>query len=344
PSDLPPPPPNITVTPEKKEYLIGDTVSIRCVAPWSKEKIQGFQFSGTSGWAADVRTTRRTSVYSFNVTGPRDGGWHACTYTVLNRFRRPVRSQESKSIVLSVKDHPPQPTLALKPSTGVTVVGQTLVFSCTAPPGEAERRFHFYQEKVEVTGDLAATSEVTEARLKVTMESARNHTGNFTCGYEEKTEGRWISSYLSPTVEVLVKEVASPPRLEVHPPTGVVSEEAPLNLTCVATREDFQLRFRFYRNGTEIPEGDGGAEMKIFGNYAQLFFQRSPRRWSGQFRCLVEEEVDGTWVPSPQSQTVEVTVKVRSRLIPLVGGCIAGGVAVLLGLLLAVCLWRRRRG
>lgn len=104
-------------------------------------------------------------------------------------------------------------------------------------------------------------------------------------------------------------EVASPPRLEVHPPNGVVSEEAPLNLTCVATREDFQLRFRFYRNGEEISEGAGGAEVKTIGKGAQLLFHRSPRRWSGQFGCRVEEEVDGTWVESPQSQTVEVTVK-----------------------------------
>lgn len=102
-------------------------------------------------------------------------------------------------------DRPPQPTLALKPSSGVTIVGQTLVFSCAAPPGEAERRFHLYREKVEVTGDLNATAEVTRARLKVRTESGQGHAGNFSCGYEEKTEGRWISSYLSPTVEVLVK-------------------------------------------------------------------------------------------------------------------------------------------
>lgn len=62
-----------------------------------------------------------------------------------------------------------------------------------------------YREKAEVTGDLNATAEVTQAQLKVRTESGQSHAGNFSCAYEEKTEGRWISSYLSPTVEVLVK-------------------------------------------------------------------------------------------------------------------------------------------
>ncbi|KAM9207790.1 uncharacterized protein RG961_014892 [Leptosomus discolor] len=99
----PPPPPTITVTPEKTEYLIGDTVSIQCTAPQVKEKIQGFQFLGMSGWAVDIRTTKKVYTYRFNVTGPRDGGWHSCTYSVINQFRQFTRSQESKSIIISVR-------------------------------------------------------------------------------------------------------------------------------------------------------------------------------------------------------------------------------------------------
>ena len=106
--------------------------------------------------------------------------------------------------LLSPSDHPPQPTLALKPSTGVAIEGQPLVFLCKAPAGEGERRFHFYREKAEVAGGTELISRETEAQLRVT-ESGRNQTGNFTCRYEEKMEGRWIPSYLSQAVEILVK-------------------------------------------------------------------------------------------------------------------------------------------
>ncbi|NWI26670.1 TITIN protein, partial [Sula dactylatra] len=305
------PPPTITMTPEKMEYLIGDTVSVQCVAPVVKEKIQGFQFVGTSGWAVDVRTFRRTYVYRFNITGPKDGGAHLCTYTVLNRARRPVRSQESKSIVINVKDRPPQPALALKSSTNVTIEGQPLLFLCTAPAGDAERRFHFYKGKAEVISGAELTLGDTEAQLRV-VETNRNHTDNFTCGYEEKTEGRWILSYRSRAVEILVKEAALPPRLGVDPPTGVVSEDYPLRLTCEASREDFPLRFRFYRNGLEIPPGQTGSKLSSAGNFSELFFPQSPRGFSGKFSCGVEEDAGGTWVPSPQSNGADVTVKGRS--------------------------------
>ncbi|NXH69936.1 FCRL5 protein, partial [Hydrobates tethys] len=337
------PPPNITVTPQKMVYLIGDTVSIQCTAPRLKEKMQGFQFLGTSGWSVDIRTVRRTYVYRFNITGPKDGGSHSCTYTVINQFRQLVRSQESKSIIISVKDHPPQPVLALKSSTGITIEGQPLIFLCTAPAGDAERKFHFYKEMVEVINGAELTLGDTEAQLRV-VQSSQNHTGNFTCGYEEKTEGRWIPSYLSQGVEVLVKEAAWAPHLGVDPPDGVVSEDHPLRLTCVASRDDFRLRFHFYRNGVEIPPGQAGSKTGNVGNFSELLFPQSPRRFSGKFSCGVEEDVGGTWVPSPQSQAVDVTVKARSQLIPLVAGCATGAVTLVLGLLLAVCLCRRRRG
>lgn len=109
-------------------------------------------------------------------------------------------------------------------------------------------------------------------------------------------------------------EPASAPRLGVDPPSGVVSEDRPLRLTCVASRDDFKLRFGFYRNGVKIPPGQAGSETRNAGNSSELHFPRSPRSFSGKFSCEVEEEVGGTWVPSPQSEAVDVTVKGRSAL------------------------------
>ncbi|NXK51908.1 FCRL2 protein, partial [Chauna torquata] len=306
------PPPNITVMPEKTEYLIGDTVSIRCAAPWSNNRMQGFQFSGTSGWVVDIRTTRRTYTYTFNITGPKDRGSHTCVYTVNNRFRQSVHSQESKSILINVKDPPSQPTLALNASTGVVSEGYPLLFLCTAPATATERRFHFYKEGVESIAGAEVTSWDEEAQLWV-AESSQDHTGNFTCGYEEKIEGRWILSFLSEAVEVFVKEPPSAPRLGVDPPFTVVSEGYPLRLTCLASSDDSRLRFHFYRNGVEIPPGQAGSESPSGNpkNFSELLFPQTPKRFSGNFSCGVEEDVGGTWVPSPQSEALDIVVKGR---------------------------------
>nr|XP_021156321.1 alpha-1B-glycoprotein-like isoform X2 [Columba livia] len=200
----PPPPPTITVTPEKLEYIVGDTISLCCSAPpATKEKIQGFHFLGTSGWAVDARVRTKSYVYTFTITGPRDSGAHTCTYSVLTPTRHYLRSRESKPIVISVRDLPPPPTLTLTPAGGVTMEGRPLIFLCHAPAGEAPRRFHFYKDEVEVTEGTQLTSGETEAQLKVAA-AGMGLSGNVTCGYEEETEGRWVPSYPSQTRLLLI--------------------------------------------------------------------------------------------------------------------------------------------
>ncbi|GAB0202220.1 Fc receptor-like protein 6 [Grus japonensis] len=301
-------PPNITVTPEKMEYLIGDTVSLQCVAPWTKEKIQGFQFSGTSGWAVDVRTTKRTYTYRFNITGPKDGGAHACTYTVINRLRRPFRSQESKSIILSVRDHPPQPTLTFNSSTSVVIEGQTLVFLCKAPAGDAERRFRFYKEKVKVINVNELILRENEAQLQV-VEINQNFSGNFTCGYEEKTEGRWIPSYPSQAVQVLVKDLPSQPALLLDPPSGEVTDGDPLILTCVVNGSVSQRKFYFYKDGDEQ-----FSETTTMGQSLFNVPVATTALTTGDFTCRYEEKVNDQWIPSPFSQSM--TVVTQGEVLP----------------------------
>ncbi|XP_068777898.1 Fc receptor-like protein 5 [Struthio camelus] len=309
PADLPAPP-NIFVSPEKMEYLIGDAVSFRCEAPSSKAKVQGFQFSGTAGWAVDIRTFRKAYTYSFNITGPKDGGSHTCRYTVTDRLLRPVRSKESKAIIINVKDPPLPPMLSLNTSSGVVSEGYPLLFICMAPGNTVERRFHFYKEGAEVIPGAEVNSSETSAQLCI-PQSSQNHTGNFTCAYEEEVEGRWILSFVSSIVTVFVKEPPFAPELGVDPSSAVVTEGYPLRLTCIAFRDDSRLRFHFYRDGVEIPPGQAGSETTAMnpGNFTELLFPQTPRRFSGKFTCGFEEDVDGTWVPSPQSKVLEVTVK-----------------------------------
>ncbi|XP_054035574.1 uncharacterized protein LOC128899875 [Dryobates pubescens] len=341
-SDLPPPP-TITVMPLKTQYLLGDTISIQCSAPWTQEKLQGFQFSGSRGWAMEVRTSKRSYSHHFNITGPKDGGPQACCY-VIKRPRGPLCSQESKAIIINVKDHPPQPTLTLKPSSGLTIEGQPLVFFCTAPEGIKEPRFYIYKENLKLLEGINVTVEATKAQFLV-GEAKQNHTGNFSCGYEEMTEGRWIPSYLSQVLEVLIKEAASPPHLAMEPSTGVVDEDHPLQLTCKASRDIFRPRFHFYRNGLEMPPGQGGFKIQKLRNASHLLVSRTSRSFSGNFSCGVEEDVEGTWVVAPRSRALSVTIRAAPpQLLPLVAGTLSGGLVLLLGFLLAVWLWRRRRG
>ncbi|NXP78112.1 TITIN protein, partial [Ramphastos sulfuratus] len=337
-----PPPPTMTVTPLKTQYLLGDTISIQCSAPWTTERVQGFQFSGRRGWAMEVRTSKRSYIHIYNITDPKEGGAQTCCY-IIKKAEGPLCSQESKAIVINIKDRPPQPTLTLKPSSGLTIEGQPLVFSCTAPEGIVESRFYLYREKLKVLEGISITTEATTAQFLV-LETKQSHAGNFSCGYEELTEGRWIPSYLSQVREVLIKEPAPPPHLDMDPATGVVDEDHPLQLTCKASRDVFRPQFHFYRNGLEVSPGQGGIRIQKLRNGSHMLVSRTSRSFSGNFSCGMEEDVEGTWVVAPRSRAVGVTIRAPLQLLPLVVGGLSGGIVLLLSFLLAVCLWRRQRG
>ncbi|XP_058716971.1 immunoglobulin superfamily member 1-like isoform X2 [Poecile atricapillus] len=337
--DLPPTPPNISVTPPKAEFLIGDAVSLTCTAPGGR--VRGFRFSGSSGWVLDVRSSRRSFSHTFNISGTMDGGFHSCSYTLLRPGRADVHSPPSRAVVINVRDRPSQPILVVTPSS-VTVEGQPLVFSCQAPPGAAQRRFGIFQEELEVTAGIWEGSGSSGVRLRVER-SGRNQTGNFSCRYEEMTQGRWIASYPSDAVQVIVKDPCPPPVLSVEPLSGVVATGHRLRLSCAAPRRHFRRRFRFFRDGAEVTPGAGDV-IGGAGEGSELLFPRISREFAGNFSCRVEEEVGGAWLEAPPSRGVAVEVRAQLELLPLVIGTAVGVASLLLGLLLAACLCRKRRG
>ncbi|KAM4883390.1 uncharacterized protein FYW23_013678, partial [Sylvia borin] len=135
------------------------------------------------------------------------------------------------------------------------------------------------------------------------------------------------------------------PELAVEPPTGVVTAGHRLLLSCSAPRRDFRRRFRFYRDGAEVTPGAGGdVTGDVIGRGAELLFPRVSRETGGNFSCRVEEEVGGAWLEAPPSRGVAVVVTAEFELLPLVIGVAVGVVSLLLGLLLAAWLCRKRRG
>ncbi|XP_074789674.1 Fc receptor-like protein 1 [Athene noctua] len=232
---------------------------------------------------------------------------------------------------------PNSPQLPAKVHNGVAIEGQALIFLCAAPAGDGERRFNFYKDEVKVIDGVELTLWKTGAQLRVAA-SVHNHTGNFSCGYEEEIGGRWIPSYLSQPINVLVKELPSQPALLLDPPSGQVLDGDTLVLTCVATGPVAQRNFSFYK--------DGDRQLSMMATKERARFSIPVAKdtfTAGHFTCRYEEKVNDRWIPSPFSQAMMVTTQARSQLLSLVADYVTGGVALLLGLLLAVFLCRRWR-
>ncbi|XP_025938695.1 leukotriene B4 receptor 2 isoform X6 [Apteryx rowi] len=104
----------------------------------------------------------------------------------------------------------PQPLLMVESPLGEVMRGDLLRIICKAPGNATERRFHFYRDGGEFPPRKAGSENNTSERediLKNAMvlhflHSGPQHSGNFTCKYEEKIHGRWIPSLTSQAMNV----------------------------------------------------------------------------------------------------------------------------------------------
>ncbi|XP_067399551.1 Fc receptor-like protein 1 [Emydura macquarii macquarii] len=317
------PAPTFSVHPWKTEYLLGDTVSLICSAPPGSNPVTIFQYYSNMGWAV---TAPSSSVwkhtYSLNITAPRDAGSYTCAYYT-GKSPRFLHSKQSNEVTIKVKDPPHQPELSVDPPSGAVSEGHPLHITCTAPGDAAERRFNFYQDGEEAVREdagyeIKAGAPGTDP-MKVSVLSFprvdTNSTGEFSCGYEEKMEGRWIPSVRSRLVTITLKDPPSQPALSVDPPSGEVNEGLPLHLTCTAPGEAAEWRFHFYKDGVKMVPLAAGSDSSTMEpgtsarNVSVLSIPRASPDSAGEFTCGYEENVAGRWVPSPRSRAVNVTMR-----------------------------------
>ncbi|XP_065422547.1 uncharacterized protein LOC135975428 [Chrysemys picta bellii] len=183
----------------------------------------------------------------------------------------------------------------------------------------------------------------TRLPLNITPSDSRP----YRCGYSSELHGRHLHSPSSEPVPLSVTDPPPQPVLSVDPPSGVVSEGLPLLITCIAPGDTRERRFHFYKDGAEIVPGDTGSEISTTEpstssmNFSVLSVPRASPSNTGEFTCGYEANMGRTWIPSPRSQAVNITMTAWSLPIPLVAGC--GGAATALALLLLLIRLCRKK-
>ncbi|XP_068777897.1 leukotriene B4 receptor 2-like isoform X3 [Struthio camelus] len=110
------------------------------------------------------------------------------------------------------EDHLPQPLLMVESPLGEVMKGDLLRIICKAPGNATERRFHFYRNGEEVAPrKVGSENNISEREgiLKNAMvlhflHAGPQHSGNFTCKYEEKMQERWIPSLTSQAINITI--------------------------------------------------------------------------------------------------------------------------------------------
>ncbi|XP_065270846.1 uncharacterized protein LOC135886994 isoform X4 [Emys orbicularis] len=144
--------PSLSLNPQKQEYFPGDTVEIKCSAPPSVDRVEGFQYYSDIGKAISVpASSRRSHTYNINLTGPKDGGSYQCDYWI-GQAGSWNRSSRSDAVLIRVKDFPPWPALSVDPPSGVVSEGLPLLITCTAPSNAAHS--HSWVRELAVGGSF----------------------------------------------------------------------------------------------------------------------------------------------------------------------------------------------
>ncbi|XP_025938685.1 leukotriene B4 receptor 2 isoform X5 [Apteryx rowi] len=203
------PAPSLSVLQAKEEYFLGDAVTLVCTTPPTITGKRLYQLFGEAGWALSEFSCRNNYTHKFILSQMQHRGPHFCSYS-LQKAQRSFRSPPSEKLMIKIEEPLPQPLLMVESPLGEVMRGDLLRIICKAPGNATERRFHFYRDGGEFPPRKAGSENNTSERediLKNAMvlhflHSGPQHSGNFTCKYEEKIHGRWIPSLTSQAMNV----------------------------------------------------------------------------------------------------------------------------------------------
>ncbi|XP_050774755.1 basement membrane-specific heparan sulfate proteoglycan core protein-like [Gopherus flavomarginatus] len=343
----PPPEPTLSVDPPSGVVSEGQPLLITCTAPGNARQLRfHFYQYGAEIVPGDVGSEPRTSSVAVSVLSilqvdTNNTGEYTCRYEEKESGRW-ILSTRSQAVTVTLKDPPPRPVLTVDPPSGGVNEGFPLLITCTAPGDAGEWRFHFYKDGAKI---IPKESNISSRNVSVFSipQAGPGSAGEFTCGYEENVNGRWVPSPRSLPVNVTMKDPLPLPVLSMDPPSGVVSKGVPLVINCTTPGDAREWRFHFYKDGAEFIPGDMGSEISTTEpstDSMMLTFPRAGPESTGEFTCSYEENVSGRWISSPRSRAVNVTMKdplplpvlsmdppsgVVSKGVPLVINCTTPG-------------------
>ncbi|XP_032092522.1 uncharacterized protein LOC116522045 [Thamnophis elegans] len=239
-----------------------------------------------------------------------------------------ILSLKSNQLVFSVNGSLPSPVLRVDPLSQRVKEGDPLIFLCSTEGENAEKKFHFYKDGVEITSSYEAlrkdSSDLSDPLQNGSLRiphATFNHSGEFACSYEENINGRWILSPWSQEVNVTVllwmnlgADGLRSPVLKVEPLSQRMKEGDPLLFLCSTEGDNAEKKFHFYKDGVEITSREEGlldpsTEPTNPLQNASLRIPHASFNHNGEFACSYEEKRSNRWVKSSLSQAVNITVE-----------------------------------
>ncbi|KAM4707568.1 Fc receptor-like protein 5 isoform 1-T1 [Discoglossus pictus] len=280
-------PPQLRIEPEQPVYIVGESVTLRCVAE-DPATIQSYNFHKDGAVVLSKDSSRQ--IVSLSILDKDASGLYSCTYTREGNISFP-----SNNLQLNVIERPVAPSLSLVPEQPIYFTGQLVTLSC------------LFQKKPEIAGVFlfrnGFAAEGADNFGGLTLQNIREgHAGNYTCSYRITDRGREVESQMSENRILMVTKPLLLPTLRFHPNSLQVPGEQ-VQLICESPNASIIKGYKFYKDGKERERSNSEERIFTITHYTQEF--------EGCYFCQTYKIEFGQKILSPESFEKFLTARVE---------------------------------
>ncbi|XP_078390488.1 Fc receptor-like protein 2 [Cetorhinus maximus] len=190
-----------------------------------------------------------------------------------------------------------KPVIRLDQRTGVYVVGETVIITCSVSGDDRNKTFHFYRGHRLFSSPVLTTNNIEAVHV-----IAGINAGLYSCSYRVFVNGRSIESPMSQHLMMIITDPPSTPVISLDQPTGVYVVGETVTITCTVTGDYWDKIFHFYR-GDQILSP---SQLITKNNIGTVYVTAGTN--GEQYSCAYNVSVNGRRIDSPLSEPVIVTV------------------------------------
>ncbi|XP_042202530.1 osteoclast-associated immunoglobulin-like receptor isoform X2 [Callorhinchus milii] len=280
--------PTISLKPNSREFVRGESVEISCSADGSGDRFSLYRGDGSIDSKRPPAGSDTATFTVSNITA----GKYSCQYSRKRPGYGYSLSPPSDGVEIIVKDSLRKPTISLKPDSRVFVREERPEISCSGNyPGS---EFSLYRD-----GEFIRLQTAPGNSNTTTFTPSEIGAGNYWCRYNITIEGREFVSPESERVGVSVKDSLRKPTISLKPDSRVfVREESP-EISCSGNYRG--SKFSLYRDGEFI------TSQTAPGHVNTATFTPSEIT-TGNYWCQYNITIEGREVTSPESERVGINV------------------------------------
>ncbi|XP_060540899.1 uncharacterized protein LOC117657909 [Pantherophis guttatus] len=312
--NLAPAAPTLSWSPSHQILVKGEYIELICSPPEGQEGEKYFfdRMNEKGDWKRYQEQIRNTLLIPALRMGPK--AIFSCSYMGKTREGRRALSRMSNWGEFSVIELPPAPILSPDPPEPLYLVGENITLWCSTPNLllQGRRRYQFSHTRQNEDQPSIKDLDWHEGNISLVLTATREDSGLYKCRYLEWKYERNISSKWSRPVSIVVRDPLPPPVLKLDPPSGSLREGKVLSILCLSSESNNAKRFHFSQNGVEMTSSNeepvkSSRDSGLLTLNMSVALLCAKDNESLQFACRYEENINGRWIMSPWSKTLNIT-------------------------------------